>query len=177
MAIARTNFRKTNFSHAAFSNSSLTAPSPLEPGSGLNTLAGLGRSSSSNAANLSIPQRQVNPNQFRGQWAGIITQPGITWRYEMRLRRTGGSRFRGVSVISAPGNPGIFGVMTLRGSVVNRSFLFKEVRITDQNPPLGFRWCLKGGRLRFSRSNGNAFLQGPWSDPGCNAGRVSIRKR
>jgi|GEM_PF-3252352 len=176
MAIAQTSFGKKFAAHSAFSPPPATSPAPFEPGSGLNALAGIGRSASNNAVNFSLPQRQINPNRFRGRWAGIITQPGITWRYEMRLRRTQGSRFRGVSVISVPGNPGIFGVMTLQGSVVNRSFLFKEVRITDQNPPLGFRWCLKGGRLRFSSANGNAFLRGPWSDPGCNAGQVRIRK-
>jgi hypothetical protein len=67
--------------------------------------------------------------------------------------------------------------MPLRGRVVNGALLFKEIRITDQNPPLGSRWCIKGGRLRISVSNGRVFLRGPWSDPGCNSGQIRLQKQ
>jgi hypothetical protein len=118
----------------------------------------------------------ANPSRFRGNWAGILTQPGRTFNYEMNLRRAGGKRFVGTSVITFLDDPSIFGVMTLRGSVVNGSLLFKETQITDQNLPPNARWCYKGGRLKLSNSSNGTVLRGSWSDPGCNSGEVRLQK-
>jgi hypothetical protein len=121
--------------------------------------------------------RATGPARFQGRWAGLLTQPGLTWNFEMSLRRAGATRIVGTSVITSLSDPSVFGVMSLRGRVVNGALLFKETVITDQNPPPGSRWCIKGGRLKLSTANGRTFLRGPWSDPTCNAGQIRLQKR
>jgi hypothetical protein len=121
-------------------------------------------------------QISTNLSRFRGNWAGIVNDSARTFNYEMSLRRAGGKRFVGTSVITLLNDPSIFGVMTLRGSVINGSLLFKETQITDQNIPPNLRWCYKGGRLKLSSSSSGTFLRGSWSDPGCNSGEVRLQK-
>lgn len=175
--VAKARFEDKVASRSVFSDAGKTALLP-DPKVGLtNPVRLVGRSSSDIPSNTRQQQRRLNPARFRGNWAGVLTQPSITWAYEMNLRRIGASRFTGTSVISALNNPSIFGVMPLRGRVVNGALLFKETRITDQNPPPGLRWCIKGGRLRISGSNGRLFLRGSWSDPGCNSGQIGLQKQ
>ncbi len=174
--VAEAKFGDKVVSRSYFSNAGKMAPLP-DPKSGLKNPVRLERSSSDMLSNTHQQQRRANSARFRGNWAGFLTQPGITWDYEMSLKRTGASRFVGTSVITDLNNPSVFGVMSLRGRVVNGALLFKETRITDQNPPLGLRWCIKGGRLRISGSNGRVFLRGSWSDPGCNAGLIGLQKQ
>lgn len=142
---------------------------------GFKVSIGIGRRSAEPASNLQR-QRFTNPARFRGRWAGVLTQPGRTWNFEMNLKRTGSVRFVGTSVITDLGDSSIFGVMSLRGRVVNGALLFKETLITDQNPPPGSRWCIKGGRLQIATVNGRTFLRGPWSDPTCNAGQIRLKR-
>jgi hypothetical protein len=175
--VSKARFGDKVASRSVLSDAGKTAPLP-DPKIELTSPVRLGRSSSDIPLNTRQQQRRLNPRRFQGNWAGIITGIGTpSYSYEMNLRRIGASRFTGTSVISDLNNPSIFGVMPLRGRVVNGALLFKETRITDQNPPLGLRWCIKGGRLRISGFNGRPFLRGFWSDPGCNSGQIELQKQ
>ncbi len=177
MMTAKVRFENKVSSCSCFSNTRQASTPLSAPELELKTSVSLGRSSSSAVSNTRQQPRSLNPARFRGNWAGFLTQPGRTWDYEMSLRRIGTSRFTGTSVITDLNNPSVFGVMSLRGRVVNGALLFKEIRITDQNPPPGSRWCIKGGRLQISVSNGRVFLRGPWSDPGCNSGQIRLKRK
>lgn len=161
-----------------FSNTHATSTPLSSSELGLRTPVRLGRSSFDISSNTRQQQRLPNPSRFQGNWTGIVTGVGTpSYAYRINLRRSGKSTFVGTSEITSLTDPSIFGVMSLGGRVVNGALLFKETRITNQNPPLGSRWCFKGGRLRISASNGRTFLRGPWSDPGCNSGQIRLRKQ
>ena len=131
------------------------------------------------------PQRKAaQPARFEGTWGGTVTGKiygagSPTYSYAMRLERRGKSSFVGTSVIRGQIDTTTFGVMTLQGRVVNGSLLFKETSIINQQLPLFpiFHWCLKEGRLRLSNSGGRTFLTGPWADPGCNYGQITLQKQ
>jgi len=176
--IAKARFGDKVVSCSCFSNTRAASTSLSDPELELKNSVGLGRSSFDIASNTRQQKKLPDPRRFQGNWTGIITGIGTpSYSYEMNLRRRGSSVFVGTSVITDLNNSSIFGVMPLRGRVVNGALLFKEIRITDQNPPLGSRWCIKGGRLRISVSNGRVFLRGPWSDPGCNSGQIRLQKQ
>ena len=146
--------------------------------SGLQPSLKLGRSSFSVAPGLSQQSTSSILSRLEGEWSGTVTSPGKTWNYEMTLeRRSRLSRFIvGTSVISVPDNPSFFGVISLTGRVRSGRFLFQELKITEQNPPPGVFWCLKGGRLKISDSEGGLSLSGFWSDPRCASGSVFLQK-
>jgi hypothetical protein len=97
----------------------------------------------------------------------------------MFLRRTGASKLSGTSLIYDlnSSDPFFYGIMELSGRVINGSFLFKETRIIEQNPPPGLNWCLKGGRLKISGSKGKALLRGSWSASNCGSGKIKLQKQ
>jgi hypothetical protein len=140
---------------------------------------------SSDAASHTLqPKNSLGLSRFRGVWAGFLTQPDFSsaypdwaWGYKMALNSTGGKNFAGKSMIYSPLSSSLYGIMSLRGRVVDGSLLFKEIQIIEQYPIPGYDWCLKGGLLKVSVSNSRLVLRGPWSSFNCGSGRIQLQKQ
>ena len=143
------------------------------------------RLSSSDAASNTLQQKKSrSPSRFRGVWAGFITQPNFyapypdwSWGYKMVLNSTGGPNFTGASMIYSQFSSSLYGIMSLRGRVVDGALLFREIQITEQYPIPGYPWYLKNGLLKVSVSNGRPVLRGPWSDLNGGSGQVRLQKQ
>ena len=106
-----------------------------------------------------------------GTWNGTLTQtPAIPWSafdWVWNLTQTGNT-VTGTRRISVPGNPSVYGVMSLTGMVNGNVFTYQDTAILEQSA--GVTWFLLSGDLTISGSQ----MTGPWSQPGGYSGVLTV---
>jgi hypothetical protein len=151
--------------------------SPLNSSSALNNL-GRQQDNLLGVDSKALKRRAFsNLSQFEGTWRG----ESVVGSYPVKLKlKQKGNSIVGTSMTTFPGNPQYFNLMSVVGVADKGSLLFRETEVIRQNSPPGWFWCIKQGRLSLSRSNGNTFLNGIWSDPrypeSCSNGQIVTRK-
>ena len=122
-----------------------------------------------------------------GKWIGEITQqPNRVFYYEILVEMGPGKTVSGTTVIrdNASGN---YGVIAYKGDFENNLLYFRESEIIreDKSEEDGFwksntfEWCIKTGLLRFSESEDETKLEGPWSSKTgqCKPGKITVSRQ
>jgi Domain of unknown function, YrpD len=125
---------------------------------------------------ISINGKPNSSLNLQGKWKGILTQPGKRFNYQLTLKSVELNKFTGVARIAIEDSPNYFGVMNLTGQLVDDELQIKETEISSQNIRPEWHWCLKTMNLKVVSSNNTISLDGPWFQPGCNAGNVKLRR-
>lgn len=114
---------------------------------------------------------------LEGELAGVLTQPGTRFKYTISLKHKEDLKFNGTSRIEPINDSRYFGIMELQAEVNDGVLAIQETLIKSQNTQPNWHWCLKKGDLQINVSNNSTSLSGNWSDPGCNAGQVQLKKK
>lgn len=109
-----------------------------------------------------------------GEWLGYLVQPGTSFQFELTLTQSGGI----VQGTSTAREGAYFASWSLTGVVGDATLTLQEQSILTANSRPGWRWCIKQMNLDFARAlDDTPALSGPWSDPGCNAGRLYLQPK
>jgi hypothetical protein len=109
--------------------------------------------------------RELSKTDFTGHYAGKRYQytedhTSIlrTYSYEMDITQSGND-ISGTTKIT--GENGDYGVMKVRGTVMNGTLYFEEYELVDQKKSDLLVWCYKVGQLQMGKHSGNLAIYGP----------------
>lgn len=114
-----------------------------------------------------------------GTWTGTITQPRgpvvPIFDVEFTFTQAGDGTISGTRTIRVPEQPQYYGILSLKGKMIDQTMTFSEISVIEQNlPPSASRWCLITATLTYTSPGPT--LTGPWQAPGCSPGDIKITK-
>ena len=95
--------------------------------------------------NIELQFSTDDPVPVNGYWSGQLDQPGKTFPIELSLVQNG-VNLSGTSTIRYDQ---YYGIMEVVGFAVGNKIRIEELRIVDQDPEPGFRWCIKYMELTY----------------------------
>ncbi len=110
---------------------------------------------------------------FSGTWQGKLTQPTNTFDFQLSLTQVENT-IVGTSTIRKTENA--YAILNLTGTISGTNIHLTETDFIEQKNVGGFVWCVKDMNLQLSVADGIPYLEGPWSDPGCNSGQVYLQQ-
>lgn len=115
--------------------------------------------------------------QWAGHWQGRLTQTGNPTGYSYTLTlEQNGDEVWGFATSTAEGG-GPTARFEIGGLAEGDTLTLQEVKQLEPDPSLPRnRWCLKFIRLKLVQRPDSLVLQGSWEAPGCQPGRIELRR-